>query len=112
MNSRIEDRPLLVPREKESAAGSSALGTQVIGLFQKFLTWTKSRVARQSKKRIRVWETVSLGEKRFLAVVQVDGEQFLVGGGSNSIAMLTKLEKPQAFSEVLEERCRRDLPPA
>src|SRR5690606_36374522 len=47
--------------------------------------------ARRREKRLRLCETLSLGEKRFLAVVQVERQQFLVGGAGSSIALLTEL---------------------
>jgi Flagellar biosynthesis protein, FliO len=56
----------------------------------------------QAKKRLRVCETVSLGEKRFIAVVQVDGEQFLVGGSSSSVSTLAHLERPSEFSTMFK----------
>lgn len=46
-------------------------------------------------QRLKVSETVSLGEKRFVSILQVDGEQFLVGGCSSSIVLLAKLETKQ-----------------
>jgi len=62
----------------------------------------------QPKKRLRVCETVSLGEKRFVAVIQVDGEQFLVGGSSSSISTLAHLDRPREFSEVFANRYQQD----
>jgi Flagellar biosynthesis protein, FliO len=64
--------------------------------------------SRQSRKRLRVCESVSLGEKRFVAVIEVDGEQFLVGGASSSVATLARLEPTQEFSEVLKRRWAQD----
>jgi hypothetical protein len=63
----------------------------------------------QVKKRLRVCESVSLGEKRFIAVVQVDGEQFLVGGSSSSISTLARLDRPGEFPDLLRRRCEQDL---
>jgi hypothetical protein len=63
--------------------------------------WLQLRLkTQQAKKRLRVCESVSLGEKRFIAVVQVDGEQFLVGGSSSSVSTLAHLEQPREFSDV------------
>lgn len=78
-----------------------------------WLTWAwkfarRQLVSRQSRKRLRVCESVSLGEKRFIAVIEVDGEQFLVGGASSSVATLARLEPSQEFSEVLKRRWERD----
>ncbi len=64
---------------------------------------------RQYKKRLRVCETVSLGEKRFVAVIQVDGERFLVGGSSSSISTLAHLDKPREFSEVFGNRYQQEF---
>jgi len=68
----------------------------------------KQLQSRQARKRLRVCETVSLGEKRFVAVVEVDGEQFLVGGASGSVATLARLEPSPEFSEVLKRRWSQD----
>lgn len=62
---------------------------------------------RQTKKRLRLCDTLSLGEKRFIAVVQIDGEQFLVGGSSTSISMLAQLQAP-TFSSVLKQSCSEE----
>jgi len=50
----------------------------------------------RSARRLRLSETLSLGEKRFLAVVQFQQQEFLVGGTGNSIALLAKLNGPEA----------------
>ena len=49
---------------------------------------------RRSVRRLRLSETLSLGEKRFLAVVQFQQQEFLVGGTGNSIALLARLDAP------------------
>ncbi len=64
--------------------------------------------SRHSRKRLRVCETVSLGDKRFVAVIEVDGEQFLVGGASNSVVTLARLSRSPEFSEVLSQRWAQD----
>jgi Flagellar biosynthesis protein, FliO len=67
--------------------------------------WALSQWGSQkNKKRLRVCETVSLGERRFVAVVEVDGQQFLVGGASSSVATLARLDSSQEFSEMLKRR--------
>jgi hypothetical protein len=42
-------------------------------------------------KRLRVSETISLGEKRFVAIVAVEGREFLIGGGVSGISLLAQL---------------------
>jgi len=59
---------------------------------------------RPDKKYLRVCESVSLGDKRFVAVIQAGQERFLVGGAANSIAMLTRLSEPSpTFSAALND---------
>ena len=71
--------------------------------------WIQQRMqSQQSRKRLRVCETVSLGEKRFVAVIQVDGEQFLVAGSSSSVSTLARLEKTPDFSEVFGRNYQQD----
>lgn len=49
-------------------------------------------LSRGAVRRLRVSETVSLGEKRFVSILHVDGEQFLVGGSSANVVLLAKLD--------------------
>jgi hypothetical protein len=58
----------------------------------------------QARKRLRLCETISLGEKRFIAVVQVDGKQLLVGGATNGLSVLANLESSSTFSNLLQRR--------
>ena len=64
-------------------------------------------VLQGKSRRLRVSETVSLGEKRFLSIVEVDGQAFLVGGSSVNVALLASLENngnAHGFGNVLAER--------
>jgi hypothetical protein len=71
--------------------------------------WMRRQVrSRRVRKRLRVCETLSLGDKRFIAVIQVDGEQFLVGGASSSMATLARLEPSDEFSEVMKQQWAQD----
>ena len=78
------------------AAGESfwpAVGSMLAALATRV---RKSLDRRRSARRLRLSETLSLGEKRFLAVVQFQQQEFLVGGTGNSIALLAKLNGPEA----------------
>jgi flagellar biogenesis protein FliO len=44
------------------------------------------------QRKLRVVETVSLGDKRFAAVLDVDGKRFLIGGGAGTVSLLTALD--------------------
>ena len=88
---------------------AQAVGTEIsapprgvpTGLLSRGWIWIQERkAARSGTRRLRVVETVSLGEKRLVALVEVDGEQFLVGGGPTGVVLLSRLE---GFDDVLRE---------
>ena len=56
-------------------------------------TWSRlhAKYTLTATKRLRISETVSLGEKRFVAIVTVGGREFLIGGGAAGISLLAKL---------------------
>ena len=55
-------------------------------------------------KTMRLCETISLGEKRFLAIVQVDEERILIGGSASTVTLLTRIPDKETFSTVLLQR--------
>ncbi len=74
------------------------------GLLSRAWKWIQERqVARSTSRRLKVAETVSLGEKRFVAVIQVDGLEFLLGGSATNVTLLAQLNATEAFDEVLKE---------
>ena len=56
-------------------------------LRQRLQTWLR----RQPHRQLRCCESLSLGEKRFVAVVQFEQMRFLVGGTASSIALISQL---------------------
>jgi flagellar biogenesis protein FliO len=87
-------------RRAEGAHGAAPLG----GLLFKLVRWLRARFsAATSPRRLQVTATVPLGEKRFVALVKVDGREFLVGGGAANVALLAPLdEQGKSFHEVLD----------
>jgi flagellar biogenesis protein FliO len=47
--------------------------------------------AGRRERKMRLCETLSLGERRFLALVLVEQQKFLVGGSGNSVTLLARL---------------------
>ncbi len=67
--------------------------------------WRWIQLRRQvqlASKRLCVCETVSLGEKRFVAIVKADGRCFLVGGAGSSVGLLVPLSGDSEFGDVLQ----------
>ena len=49
-------------------------------------------VGSPASKQLQVVETLSLGEKRFVAILNAEGRKFLIGGGSSGVSLLTQLD--------------------
>jgi flagellar biogenesis protein FliO len=72
------------------------------------LKWITRRVkVRQVHKSLRVCENVSLGEKCFVAVVQVDEERFLIGGSAGSVSLLSRLHAAKTFAAALDREAKK-----
>ena len=70
------------------------------GMMQSAWSWLHRKYALTGTKRLRVAETVSLGEKRFVALVRVEDCEFLIGGGTSGVSLLTQLGKTPATANV------------
>jgi flagellar biogenesis protein FliO len=49
---------------------------------------------RRPVRRLRLCESLALGERRFVAVIEFERSRFLVGGTPNSLVLLTRLAEP------------------
>ncbi|MBS1815887.1 MAG: FliO/MopB family protein [Acidobacteria bacterium] len=80
------------PREvqKPAAPPVGGLLKKGIDLFQRV----------RKENRMQIVEQVSLGGKRQLTLVQIDGREFLIGGGPDSINIITPLENAPAEFNV------------
>jgi flagellar biogenesis protein FliO len=56
------------------------------------LCWRRfCRLAQRAPRRLRLCETLALGERRFVAVIAFEKERYLVGGTPASLALLARL---------------------
>ena len=62
------------------------------GLGEKIRTWMLRM--RRPVRQLRMCESLSLGEKRLVAVLQFEGQRYLVGATGASITLLSKLPDP------------------
>jgi flagellar biogenesis protein FliO len=85
----------------QQGTGASLLRT-ICGKALAAYRWLdQKRTQQSSMRRLRVAETISLGEKRFVSIVQVDGAQYLIGGAAGNVSLLAVLDKRQDFQETL-----------
>src|SRR5262249_17018946 len=61
-----------------------------------------------TERSLRLCESLSLGEKRFLAVVQCGKERFLVGVTNQSVALLRELEAAPRFGDAERKQTQPD----
>jgi len=50
-----------------------------------------ARLARRPPRQLRLCESLALGERRFVAVVEFERQRFLIGGAAGSVALLAHL---------------------
>ena len=63
------------------------------------------RMSRRTPKRLRLCESLPLGERRFVAVIEFEQSRFLVGGTSSSLVLLADLGRHRGSdSEVAAAR--------
>jgi flagellar biogenesis protein FliO len=59
---------------------------------------------RPAPRQLRLCETLALGERRFLAVIECERQKFLIGGSGSSVALLTQLAGPEAEDKLLRRQ--------
>ncbi len=88
------------------------MATEIIRLLQHGLRarvielWNRTlRLSRRTPKTLRLCESLPLGERRFVAVVEFERKRFLVGGTSSSLVLLSRMEDcGDDNNEQVEER--------
>lgn len=73
----------------------------MINAVKKLLTGAQGVRVKRKERSMRLCETLSLGDRRFLAVVLVEQQKFLVGAAGNSVALLARLSSPPTPQESL-----------
>jgi flagellar biogenesis protein FliO len=80
---------VLAPSAEGKAVQAEAAGSK----FASFLNRIASLAsARRRERRLRLCEMLSLGEKRFVAVVEYGQERFLLAGTPQNISLLKRLD--------------------
>lgn len=92
---RITEVAAGLPSSESGRTTTSTVLTlqMVLERLQAGWRWVERKRSQQiSAKRLRVAETISLGEKRTLSIVTVDGSQYLIGSSAGGVQLLTKLD--------------------
>ena len=106
----------LVGMEKPTGLAPGAMWARARALWKRVAS-----LGQRAPRHLRVSETVALGERRFVAIVEFEHSRFLLGGTSSSLVLLANLgnesgtrrgkelrveaEGPQVESPQVEGRC-------
>lgn len=106
MNQTTQIFPLEVP-PKKSIRRKKKRPKKQVGVVERFLhaankavIWLRARKLAVPERKLRLCESVSLGDKRFAAVLEYEGHRFLIGGAAQSVQLLTALQS-STFSKTL-----------
>jgi flagellar biogenesis protein FliO len=83
---------------KEVVEDSAKFWARAIALWKRL-----ARLSLRAPRRLRLCESLPLGERRFVAVVEVDDASFLVGGTSSSLVLLSRLGEARDQAEGEQE---------
>jgi len=83
----------------ESALATSLPSDRWRQLRLQFRLWWEQfrRLSRRAPRRLRLCDSLPLGERRFVAVVEFERARFLVGGTTSSLVLLARLGNGQAW---------------
>ncbi len=102
-------------------SGWRALGSLVLvaglagGGLWAFRKWGASKLPGAGGSRLKVEETLALGDRRFVSILRADDERFLIAMGPQGASLLARLEPLEAdglsgFQEALERQVHLTTP--
>ena len=74
-----------------SVGGAASISDFLRAGFERLTRLSRNGILRRSPRRLRLCETLSLGNRGFVAVVRYEEQSFLLGGTNSSIALLAQL---------------------
>lgn len=81
---------------------TAALGVVLALLVGLLWLLRKSTGARRGGRGLAVEAALSLGERRSLAIVVVEGRRLLLGLGPGQVSLVTELRPHEAFSDAVD----------
>lgn len=92
-NTVVADTPKFTPKPAEERIEKQKIALPATAVFLiRGWEWFKKNQRFTATKQMRVAETVQLGDKRFIALVHLEGRRYLIGGGTSGVSLLTQLE--------------------
>lgn len=80
------------------------------GAWQWVLTTQVTIRTRSGRRRLRVTESISLGEKRSVHLIEVDGQRLLLGSSAAGVTLLSQLPQPkEAWQHAVKDLVFADV---
>ena len=80
---------MFAPSAEEERKHAEGAASKFVSLLKRIVSLAS---ARGRERRLRLCEMLSLGEKRFVAVVEYGPEKFLLAGTPQNISLLKRLD--------------------
>jgi Flagellar biosynthesis protein, FliO len=100
MNERVEQNPKQRREEAPVSPWAALMQRGTLGGLARIWSWLQSKYTHSPTKRLRLSEMVSLGEKRFVALVRVEDREFLVGGAASGLSLLAQVGAESQSADV------------
>ena len=109
------------PSRDAGPSGWRALGSMllVLGLagggLWAFRKWGAGKFPGSGGNRLRIEETLALGDRRFVSILKVDDERFLIALSPASVTLMTRLDNVEAggpadFGEAMDRQVNLNAP--
>ena len=102
---RLIEKMQLIVTEKPTRLAPGAMWARARALWKRVASLGQS-----APRRLRVSETVALGERRFVAIVEFERSRFLLGGTSSSLVLLANLGNESGLRSGKELRVEAEGP--
>jgi flagellar biogenesis protein FliO len=97
-------------------SGWRALGSLILvgglagGGLWAFRRWGARRLPGSGGARLKVEETLALGDRRFVSILKVDDEHFLIALSPQGVNLMARLDPVEAFDQTLERQVHLTTP--
>lgn len=116
-----DGKPTPAQNPASEPSGWRALGSLILvlglagGGLWAFRSWGAKHLPGSGGNRLKVEETLALGERRFVSIIKADEEKFLIALSPQGVTLLARLDgfetaPTRPFAQALQEQVQVDRP--